>query len=917
MAKKPGEGPPYPSDSKKKEERDPADIAHEIMFGRPASPEFLAEVTELGKRLFPETQPGRSSEIQGTEPDGGASMPNDPEKAGLRDKRRRTRGLGRKGAKEEEDDVQSEGQQAVQEVSSGAKPSSVRETAPIEAPAPISARSLELERVAQEQYYKLREEGKLPVGANGEAMSMFEFIDRVYDDVSKNREEQQPDTRAEAKKKLSEMLERHLPKKDENAVFTPEDLREARAREMAERLGIADKRERMLALEADYKKEVARNNRAYINLHKKNAKEREYAQAQLEWANALTEASVSLSPRERIRAHAIGIRDTTVRAEQARQEGLLMASGERSKKALGQVFSWAGKGVKLYMKGTEKAGKGVSFLHRFLGRREYSDEEKLKLQEQYTKAARIITSAGVGTLVFGGFGTLGVGLSFGLRAARGTLGIMVGAAAGASVGQLYKNTRGEKHRLALRSEKRKAVRTLADLAERQKAQQKGTRAAREQAQKNVELVTAFLTGAGVSFGSGTAIHMLEATDAAAENLADASEKITKAGGSVAGSAERVEDAARKVEEAAHASASAQGAGAAPVPAAAPEATPAPGVVTAAPEAPAALAAPLAEATIQRGEGFNSLFVELRASGTLGDSAVARHLMDPNLSASELSAEVKALVEGKSAVTQPGDRLFVDEKGLWFERDGVKQLLMEEKDGKVVTPGLSGIELRATEVEPKAPLRPEVVSEEPAVDADAERTAELNRGSLEGTPIEEASPVEDAPPESAAARSAEPATGQPAQKPEAPVQEQNVPAQPEEVAPASEEAPAADETADRQPVERAEPSYNEPFVNRNSISIDPRTSSIYRNESGTITVFGGDFAERFELAQDYAAEHPGTVVHLESSRPVLVDGQMRPWTTRVSMDPGTRQMTADTSPASAAYVGRPDPQSFTGKIANPS
>lgn len=105
---------------------------------------------------------------------------------------------------------------------------------------------------------------------------------------------------------------------------------------------------------------------------------------------------------------------------------------------------------------------------------------------------------------------------------------------------------------------------------------------------------------------------------------------------------------------------------------------------------------LAEAVVGRGEGFNQLFLDLRASGLSPDSPVAQHLLNPELSPSELSREVGALLGEKSAVTQVGDKLFVNGDGsLVFERDGVQQVLMENKAGAVSVQTLSGVELKGT------------------------------------------------------------------------------------------------------------------------------------------------------------------------------------------------------------------------------
>lgn len=93
------------------------------------------------------------------------------------------------------------------------------------------------------------------------------------------------------------------------------------------------------------------------------------------------------------------------------------------------------------------------------------------------------------------------------------------------------------------------------------------------------------------------------------------------------------------------------------------------------------------ATIETGEGFNTLFRDLqdsvRASGDTGP--VAQRLL--SMSPTELSDSVNAFdpETGGSMVMQPGDKLYIDEHdNLVFERAGETTVLMEAEGGNVET-----------------------------------------------------------------------------------------------------------------------------------------------------------------------------------------------------------------------------------------
>lgn len=694
--------------------------------------------------------------------------------------------------------------------------------------------------------------------------------------------ESEPSSRAEAKKKLSELLAKYGPETFTDPG-TPEgkkalagELREARAKEMADRLGISDKREAMLGLEDAYKKEIAANHGGFFN--KKESKvAMAYAEARVAWTTALRESSSQLDGRRRLEAHAIGIRDTILREEALRQQGKIEGLSERGKTAMGTATRWGAlpfkKAFQGYQLTTKKAGEGVASVHQFLSKKELNDDEKKLLAAKYTKAVRIISSAGVATVLFGGFGTLNVGLSFGLRAARGALGIAAGASVGAAAGQVYKDTLGEKSRLALRKEKRGVVQSVQDLLRFESAQQKGNRIARERAQKNVELAAAFITGAGFAAGSGAAIHTitgLEAVQKAAEDLEDASQKIAAAGASVAESAQGVEESAHAVS----ASAASVEAGAGTTDIVSPSdaetvrsAVSPEGIAHTIPSVPEGPV--LYEAVIGKGEGFNQLIVDLRASGFTG--------FDPNLSASEISEKLGALafvnengvpISPQSAVMQVGDKLVVDSEGsVSFVRNGVSQLLFENKDGILVPHKLEGIEMRSVSahIEPEHESSVEAAPEASAPaesatdDAAQPYLGDAAQGASEASsapgPVEESVALDESVPDDSGARTIEDS-----------IRELNeVPSQ-DEAPLAAEVSP--DSTADARTIEDSIAEASAPvesFTNQHGIEIIPSVPATYEwkipgtDKILTVT-YGGSADAQNHVAHAYASEHPGSRVH---------------------------------------------------------
>ncbi|MES2931416.1 MAG: hypothetical protein V4682_01815 [Patescibacteria group bacterium] len=107
------------------------------------------------------------------------------------------------------------------------------------------------------------------------------------------------------------------------------------------------------------------------------------------------------------------------------------------------------------------------------------------------------------------------------------------------------------------------------------------------------------------------------------------------------------------------------------------------------EAPIEVKAEPIVATIDAGEGFNKLFLDLRDSvdtklhgmqDVSSSSPVMEYLS--KTSPTELSERIGAFdpETGESMIMQPGDKLFLDDKGdLWFQKEGGEAKLLMEND----------------------------------------------------------------------------------------------------------------------------------------------------------------------------------------------------------------------------------------------
>lgn len=321
---------------------------------------------------------------------------------------------------------------------------------------------------------------------------------------------------------------------------------------------------------------------------------------------------------------------------------------------------------------------------------------------------------------------------------------------------------------------------------------------------------------------------------------------------------------------------------------------------------------LAEAVVGKGEGFNQLFVDLRASELSGDSPVVRHLLDSNMSASELSEEVKALIGEKNAVTLEGDKLFVNGDGnLVFERDGVQQVLMENTGDVYDVHPLENVALKEIHVPVAEPVSaiaipdaPEAVAPEvtpPSTDASIGRSLS-EFGSV--TDIEDAAP----PVESTATvgRSLEDFTPH----------QDTVPSTGAEQVPEHPTGTIGRPLEDFQTMRDIEVQNVETFTNMHGVEVNPAEPAAYTwNVPGTDTTItvssGGTPEQQSAYARSYADTHPGSTVHFIT--PVLEDGivkyRMDVWD---SVEGTPAQRYTDIAPRTGTYPPI-EPEAFTQKL----
>ena len=296
--------------------------------------------------------------------------------------------------------------------------------------------------------------------------------------------------------------------------LTAYDRREARAQHFAEKYNITEVRGLMLEAEEDYKIAIRElKSRGIRSAWKKIPEQthKTYLDACYNWRDAIEYAVRNEPKQEKQRATIITFRDTVMRAEEARVQATQEASSERSKQTFNKAFAWGTKGLQTavagYMGATDWVGEKSAKTHTWL--REKAGKEgatEKQLIERYTRATRIVSSAALGTVLFGGVGTAGLALSGLWRATRGTLGIAIGSMTGKGLGSLYRKKIGESDISALKESKRNQF-EYNNLENDRKNLRKGTISVVEKRTRTAQMVGAFLGGAYTSILSAEALHL--------------------------------------------------------------------------------------------------------------------------------------------------------------------------------------------------------------------------------------------------------------------------------------------------------------------------------------------------------------------------------------------------------------------------
>lgn len=333
-----------------------------------------------------------------------------------------------------------------------------------------------------------------------------------------------------------------------------------------------------------------------------------------------------------------------------------------------------------------------------------NEQLEKKLGKNGMRAVRLVITSAIATGAVASLGALGliggvaVGTYAGTRILRGAASVFGGAAVGAIAGRVYQGSRSE-----INVEKSKLVRSgsiksAKDMKKQMDSYTAGTKEGMEQRRKIVEMVTAALVGAGISYDMAYDAAQNEAVqEAMQQSAADPEAQL------------RIEVVEREVlqmekpgeimntmdEPAASAPADA------PVGLAPAEAAPVQEPTLPASNDPENL---LKGAVIERGEGFNHLIVGLREAIDAdlpglkeGSSAVMKLINDTD--ATVLSEKLGAIEGLESMVMQPGDHLFFDDnQNVWFEKvTGEAPQLVLENDptapGGVRIHPFEGVEMR--------------------------------------------------------------------------------------------------------------------------------------------------------------------------------------------------------------------------------
>lgn len=112
-------------------------------------------------------------------------------------------------------------------------------------------------------------------------------------------------------------------------------------------------------------------------------------------------------------------------------------------------------------------------------------------------------------------------------------------------------------------------------------------------------------------------------------------------------------------------------------------------------------------------------------------------------------------------------------------------------------------------------------------------------------------------------------------------------------------------------------YSKEFINSNKISIDPLHGHIFQDKSGAIYAYGNAFSDRINAAQEFVKSHRDSVVWVQSEKPVLYNGELRPWALEVKYSGwgplGSVQVVMPADGVPESQIGGIDPNKFTKQL----
>ncbi len=699
--------------------------------------------------------------------------------------------------------------------------------------------------------------------------------------------------------------------------------REERAAQFAEKYNITDVRNQLLSAEREYTDAIRDLKVKRIKLpfkHISDDVQERYDEAVLAWRASIARA-VDLAPqKEKYQATVISFRDTVMRAEEARQRAVLEASTIKDQELFGKIVSSGKTGLRTvaaaYLGGTKKIAERIADTH--VKVREHLKGEgrsKEELVDRYTRATRIVSSAVLGTFLFGGVGTAGVATSVLLRAVRGTLGVTVGSAVGVLAGKGYRKTAGTMLREDLRDVKRNQVLDEKGLDHERLLWRLGRGSALERQTRTAEILGALIGGASTSM----AIHEISSL----QSVQNAHETLDQGSHTVESTKAPTLPQSHPVHT--------QGT-------IGPQEVPVKG----------ALQIDHGPLIVGRGEGADKLISDLQERlraeypnvKTAPENVRALLRFDAHTTAEHLGLGH----ESGGVMLHPGDSLSVDDHGRLVFHDNIhdrNRIIINEKHelhplkGPVVKPH-GGKAHKAQATHEKATVR----THRSSFDSDADRraVAEANKEELareqQGTfqtpiltetpqtiHIAEPAPVETVP-HTGSARLGDLATSEtvPVAAPppevlhvdDTPVQ--SAPEiQPVPVSQPSVEAPTTDPTNTtssarlgdlaREQVPMASEQLN-PF----GLNIDARVPHVYLTEAKGVTVYGGSPEAGRLIATEYAKSHPGVDVTFEVKGVDGLGNQVT-YAGDVSTDASGKVFVNIPDPKTEAVLPPPDPNTF--------